>query len=97
MADKLPNGDDKKGFAGFASLVSDVTKDIEQLSRQEISENKVDARPPHVRADSTLKSKKPSAKFYAGLIAGALFIAWIGGGFNSKDHAAKILIRHEEV
>ena len=28
MADKLPNGDGKKGFAGFSNLVSDVASEI---------------------------------------------------------------------
>lgn len=32
MADKLPNGDGEKGFAGFSSLVSDVTADISDAS-----------------------------------------------------------------
>jgi len=32
MADKLPNGDGEKGFAGFSSLVSDVASDISDAS-----------------------------------------------------------------
>ena len=97
MADKLPNSDGERGFAGFSRWVTDISKDIEKLSGQEISVSKDDVRPPHIHADSTYKVKKTPTKFYAWLIIGAFFIAWIGGaffipwiggGFNGNDHAA---------
>jgi hypothetical protein len=90
MADKLQNGDDKKGFAGLSGLVSDVTKDIEQANRQATAPNNIDARPPHIQSESARKLKKPSAKFYASLIICALIVAWFGGGFNNKDHSTKV-------
>jgi len=70
-----------KGFSGFGDLVSDVSKDIEQISRQKASENKVHAHPVQVH-----RQPFKSGKFYVGLIAAALVITWLGGGFNGSNH-----------
>ena len=71
-----------KGFGGFGDLVSDVSKDIEQISRQSPPENKTISPPDQ----APRQSKKASGKFYAGLIAAAIFIAWLSGVFNGKNH-----------
>jgi len=71
-----------KGFGGFGNLVSDVSKDIEQISKQSPPENKT-ILPPN---QAPRHSKKAYGKFYAGLIAAAIFIAWLSGVFNGKNH-----------
>ena len=50
MADKLPNGDDKKGFAGFSGLVSDVAADISDASTPPTKTTKATPQPADIDA-----------------------------------------------